>query len=97
MWYTCLPPGVKPGTEAHKEAQRQAEARAWAHVEQALRSTGDPAKVDSRFGTGELSGEGFYRRHGDPLAGYEFHVHPRKPNFREAGMVTWRPNKDTFH
>ena len=48
------------------------------------------------FGKSELTTSGHLAHHGDPHEGFRFHVHPRKPNFRKAGIVIWRPGRDTL-
>ena len=56
---------VTEGSAEHYEQSERAKQMAWRHVELAL--TGDqPDSVDKRAGTGQLTGSGFYRCHGDP-------------------------------
>ena len=79
--YPCQVAGVKgapgirvaEGSTEHYEQSERAKQMAWRHVELAL--TGhQPDSVDKRAGTGQLTGSGFYRHHGDPWGDHELHA-----------------------
>lgn len=94
IFYRCKPNSVEDGSVEAVEGHQRAERLAWAHVEAVLAQHGEAAEVESSTGAGPLSGTGFFRRHGDPHEGYEFHVHPRRPDFLTRGI--WRPIRDTL-
>ena len=61
----------------------------------------DAAKIVPEFGLGELSGPidsstSGVRYHGDPFEEYRFHVHPRRFDFLQRGMIRWRTERDTL-
>ena len=88
---------MAPGGPEHLKGHQDAEALAWHHVEQVLSRGDNATHVDSRFGAGELRGEGRFRHHGDPHKEFGFFTHPRKPDFHKTGQTVWRPGRDTLH
>ena len=83
------------GSAEHYEQSERAKQMAWRHVELALKGD-QPDSVDKSAGTGQLTGSGFYRYHGDPWGDHEFFVHATAGAFFESGLVVWRPTRDTF-
>ena len=76
-------------------SRERAKQMAWRHVELAL--TGyQPDSVDKRAETGQLTGSGLSRYHGDPWGDHEFYAHAAVGTFSESGIVVWRPVRDTF-
>ena len=96
IWYNCRKAHVEIDSEEHSAGHFAAQEAAWKHVTDVLERGGNATDVDERFGLGGLSGSGRFRHHGDPHEDFCFKVHPRRPDFGEVGITTWRPQRDTL-
>ena len=81
IFYPCKPSQVPDGTPEAIEGHQRAEDKAWSHIEAVLSRPTEAYKIEATIGLGPLSGTGFFRRHGDPFEGFQFHVHVRRPDF----------------
>ena len=94
IWYRRRPTGVGSASVAAGTGRQRAERLAWEHIEAVLRRPLEALEIEQSVGLGPLSGTGYFRRHGDPLESYTFHVHPRRPDF--LARMIWRPLRDTL-